>query len=39
MCDISNVQIILGVTFYQLKIFRCDVLNNNKLVCDILKAC
>ncbi len=41
MCDIKkeNVQIILGVTIYQLKIIMCDIFNNNKLACDILKIC
>jgi hypothetical protein len=36
---ILNVQIILGVTFYLLKIIGCDKLNNNKLACDIFKIC
>ncbi len=37
MCDIHNVQIILGVAFYLVKIMRCDILNNNTLACDILQ--
>ncbi len=37
MCDIINVQLILGVAFYMLKIIWCDILNSDKLAFDILK--